>query len=199
MGFFNKKETIPAIPTSPSLPALPQIAPLDPVKENTTKKDLPELPSFPTGPKNENLNQGLVKSAVSDTPSDPEEEESLGVPPKPFGQSSIPELPKPLSPIPSSELMPQKPMTSPIPGQGQPPSAEAPKQRETIFVRVDKFQAAQKNLGEIKSKVTQIESIIEKIKNIKSQEEEELKGWTEDTEKLKSRLAEIDNDIFSQV
>ncbi len=74
-----------------------------------------------------------------------------------------------------------------------------PKQNDPIFIRIDKFQAAQKNFENIKNGVTEIEAVLKKIKDIKSQEENELKGWTEDIEKLKIGLAEIDNDIFSQL
>ena len=68
-----------------------------------------------------------------------------------------------------------------------------------IFIRIDKFQYAQKNFENIKDKVKEIESVIRKIKDVKSQEETELKGWTEDVEQIKSRLTEIDNGIFEQI
>ena len=41
--------------------------------------------------------------------------------------------------------------------------------------------------------------LIKKIKDVKSQEEVELKGWTEDIEKIKVRLAEVDAGIFNQI
>ena len=36
-------------------------------------------------------------------------------------------------------------------------------------------------------------------KDVKLQEEVELKGWAEDVEKSKSRLAEVDTDIFNEI
>ena len=51
----------------------------------------------------------------------------------------------------------------------------------------------------MKEKVKEIESVLKKIKDVKSQEETELKGWTEDIEKIKSRLSEVDSDIFNQI
>ena len=190
MGLFSKKEDIPEIPPAPTLPALPK----------SEKKDLPELPSFPANSKNEDINQEMVKSAVADLPSpeenevhveipeglnvkEEEKEESLMIPPKPSPNEVIPQLPKK-----TLEITPSTPTSKP-----------ATKQIEPIFVRIDKFQSAQKNFGKIKEKVKEIESVLRKIKDVKSQEEAELKGWTEDVEKIKSRLAEVDSDIFNQI
>ena len=209
MGLFKKKEGIPTIPTSSSLPPLPSIS------DEPIKRDLPGLPSFPTGFKNTNLNQEMVKSAVSDMPS-PEEEEEYAEAPESFNveeepeeelknfqrpliRSSIPEPPKPILPskpkpvrlqIPPAPVVPTHLPQSPIPNL---------RTNEPIFIRIDKFQAAQKNFEEIKSKITEMESVLQKIIEVKAQEEEELKGWTEDVEKLKIRLSEIDSNIFSQL
>src|SRR3989344_2892463 len=70
---------------------------------------------------------------------------------------------------------------------------------EPIFVRLDKFQDAQKNLENIKDKIAEIESTIKSIKDVKSKEDEEISKWIEDTENLKSLLAEIDEDIFGKI
>lgn len=204
MGLFKKKEAVPTIPTSPSLPPLPSI------KEAPIKRDLPGLPSFPTSSKNENLNQEMVKSAVADAPSLEASDDKFKAPEpivvekpkeesKPVMQSSIPEPPKSITPSAPESVKPQAPVASPVPTHLPDAPTKGPKPNEPIFVRIDKFQSAQKNFNEIKSKVIEMEEVINKIKEVKSQEEEELKGWTEDVEKLKVRLSEIDGDIFSQL
>ena len=198
MGLFSKKEEIPKIPSAPALPKLPKIA-----KEEEDKKSLPELPSFPSNSKNENINQELVKSAVTDVPSPGEDEvnvkipegvqfreepkEELIIPPGPSTGSPISNLPKVETPRKTLELTPSS------------PARLSSKEIEPIFVRIDKFQMAQKNFGQIKDKIKNIELVLRKIKDVKVQEEVELKGWTEDIEKIKSRLAEVDTDIFSQI
>jgi tetrahydromethanopterin S-methyltransferase subunit G len=73
------------------------------------------------------------------------------------------------------------------------------KQVEPIFVRIDKFQSAQKNFEHIKEKVKEIESVLGKIKSVRSKEEDELSGWADDIEKIKARLSEVDSDIFDQI
>ena len=208
MGLFKKKEKVPIIPTTPSLPPLP------PIKEGAAKKELPGLPSFPTSSKNENLNQEMVKSAVADMPNSEGKKKEIEVPesfqinetPKEESmtpsslpvESLIPELPKRIISLPPKAEI-QKPKTLIVNEKLAPTLEEASKQNEPIFVRIDKFQAAQKNFEDIRSKVAEMESVLQKIKEVKAQEEDELKGWGEDTENLKSRLAEIDGDIFSQL
>lgn len=197
MGLFSKKEEVPTIPVAPTLPELPK----------QEKKDLPELPSFPMNSKNNALNQEMVKSAVADVPR-PEEkemyvenqedlhvteepEEEILFPPKSSVKSSIPRLPDiPSIMEPRGKTLELTPATI---------EKSTSKQTEPIFVRIDKFQAAHKNFEQIKDKVEEIESVLKKINDIKSREETELKGWTEDIEKIKSRLAEVDANIFNQI
>ncbi|MCK4996841.1 hypothetical protein KAS08_00930 [Candidatus Pacearchaeota archaeon] len=198
MGLFNKKESVPEIPTAPSLPELPTMG------KASEKKDLPELPSFPSSPKNESFNQAVVKSAVSDStiPNTEETKESL-----------IPQIPKVNeTPEPTPVAKPFEapaPLTFPTPASsvGQPtpvpsvPAVPTPIERtsEPIFVRIDKFQESQKDFDDIKDRVGEIESVLQKIKEVKIREEEELKGWAEDVEKIKLKLGVIDTDIFSQI
>ncbi len=229
MGLFKKKEDVPSIAPTLSPSSLPPLPSLPEVEKETTKKNLPELPSFPTSPENDNINQEMVRSAVSDVQSPEEskmyENASKTTIQEPKIDSAIPSLPSmekastpdslPISeknfqpPTASIASIPSMPMAPSIPTT---PSATpvssipspntitpTPKQNDPIFIRIDKFQAAQKNFENIKNGVTEIEAVLKKIKDIKSQEENELKGWTEDIEKLKIGLAEIDNDIFSQL
>lgn len=202
MGLFSKKEDVPEIPAAPVLPELPK------QETQPEKKDLPELPSFPSNPRNQDINQEMVKSAVADAPTSPEGEmqveipEGLQVTEEQVGTPTIP-------PVPSIEETTSPPVVISSPPKetsstAQEPSAIAQnepstKQTEPIFVRIDKFQAAQKNFEGIKDKVKEIESVLKRIKDVKSQEEVELKGWTEDVEKIKARLSEVDSSIFNQI
>jgi hypothetical protein len=197
MSLFSKKEKVPEIPPAPRLPELPNTG------SQMQKRNLPELPSFPNGANNENINQEMVKSAVSDTPSSEENEVSVNIPEglhikeEHEEESMIPPMPS----IKDSEGIPsiadEERRTLEI--SEAKPIRPATRQTEPIFVRIDKFQSAQKNFENIRNKVSEIESVISKIKNVKSKEEEELSGWAEDIEKIKSRLSEVDSDIFSQI
>lgn len=195
MGLFNKKETVPEIPSAPSLPELPG-SPAQP-----EKKSLPELPSFPISPKNEDLNQEMVKSAV-DEKSISKKDGGQGIPEFPNASimgGAIP--PKPFS-TPTASAFPTPDIPSEPRVMDSLPSAPTVKPaqaNEPIFVRIDKFQASQENFNDIRQKISEIESVLQKIKEVKIREEEELKGWTEDVEKIKLKLGEIDSDIFSQI
>jgi hypothetical protein len=204
MGWFNKKEKVPELPSAPVLPELPKTTP---------ERALPDLPSFPVNPQTTNLNQEIVKSAVSDLPSGENEDatkaleglhvEEVGggapmLPSIPVS-SGIPEPPKKISikdMKPSIELpLPKKAIEIPTNYEEK----SLTKSIEPIFVRIDKFQSAQKDFDVIKDKIKEIESVIRKIKDVKSKEEQELNEWSEEIDKLKSRLAEIDSNVFSQM
>jgi len=207
MGWFSKKEEVPEIAPAPTLPELPE-------KENeTVKQDLPELPSFPNNPQNNNLNQEMVKSAVTDDLSPGKEEVNveipknlhiteepsggLSIPPKPSVISKIPVLPRVVAPAPQQiHPTPQKKMLE-LNATREDKSITNP--IEPIYIRIDKFQSAQKNFEQIKEKVSEIKLLLQKVKDIRSQEESELNGWTEDIEKIKVRLAEVDSEIFNQL
>ncbi|MFA4960170.1 MAG: hypothetical protein WC548_00745 [Candidatus Pacearchaeota archaeon] len=213
MAIF-KKEKVPEIPMAPSLP------------DFSNKKDLPELPSFPSNLKNNNLNQEIVKSAISDnfSPEEnevkieedlPEESTIEMFPPISSASSSIPLLPGKQSIIEegkSSSLPQTQHVKSTIPNRTF--SAKTPAIRthsipsakdriesdvEPIFIRIDKFQLAKKNIEQIKDKVEEMESVIGKIKQIKIKEEEEIKSWSEEIENLKVRISEIDSNVFNQI
>jgi len=202
MGLFHKKDDIPKIPSAPTLPKLPEIK-----VEEKTKRNLPELPSFPANSRNENFNQEIVKSAITDMPSPGEEEVHVEVP---TGLHVVeePERKTTIPPRPSMEKSIQEPPARPIVKEISEDKNEITsliskgpiiKEIEPIFVRIDKFQKAQEDFSQIKDKVKEIEGVLKKIKDVKLKEEVELKGWTEDIEKIKLRLGEVDADIFNQI
>lgn len=212
MGLFSKKERVPELPPAPTLPEIPSAE---------AKKDLPELPSFPTSPKNEMLNQELVKSAVSDDMS-PEPETtnpqfptlpsmgepsiadlprestpSTNSPPTNQGIPALPQQPKPLQEISQEVASPRK--TLEMASDTSQPKKPMTQQLDPIFVRIDKFQSSQESFEKIKDKIREIEKTLESLKKVKSQEEDEVSKWLSEVEEVKSRLAQIDDNIFRQM
>lgn len=185
MGIFKRKEVVPSIPEAPNTPVQTE-------ESNYGNENyLPELPSDET---NGNFNQEMIKSAVYEN--SPEENEVRGnkkpplteeigeesfIPPKPSG-GIIQEFP------PSEKLIPKSERDK-----------SDKKEKTPIFVRIDKFQEARKDLLEIRSKISEIESTLESLKKVREEEEEELNNWAKEIGKLKSKLSEIDSDIFSQL
>jgi hypothetical protein len=220
MGLFSKKEKVPEIPPAPPLPQLPSL----PAPEASQKKDLPQLHSLPT---QEAVIKGAVSD--NQTPEDNEVvvdmppqggihniESAIPSPPSPPSpqtpQSSIPAIPSPIAPTapksqPSESSLPELKIPQHEEHKKRTlelsPSISAQpkftKQEEPIFVRIDKFQEAQKDFKYIKVKIKEIESVLKKVKTIKEKEEAEISSWSQDLEKLKARLAEIDANIFDKL
>jgi len=193
MAWFNKKENTPDVPRAPRLPDLPPMI---------GDHRLPELPSFPEIQENDNLDNEIVKSAVDDSSVDLKE--ALRVP----GSENLPdfrekdvkmeELPRDfrLQNPPTIQKM-QK--SAELPVAPSPVKVESPKINEPIFVKIDKFQSAQSDFTEIKKKVKEFDLTLKKVKELKTKEDQELSMWTEDLEKIKARLSEIDSSIFSKI
>ncbi|MFH0808368.1 MAG: hypothetical protein V1888_02010 [archaeon] len=198
MGLFSKSEEIPIIPKASSLPELPK-------SEESVKRDLPGLPSFPVNSKNKKLNQEMVKSAVTDMPSPGENEMSVEIPQgihvrelddeeEIISQTSS--LRSPTSEYSTLPPIPTLPERAPVPPVSK---ISMPTFNEPIFVRIDKFQAAQKNFMQIKDKLEKIETVLKKIEEVRAREEVELKGWAEDITKIKLQITEVDMEIFDQI
>ena len=108
-----------------------------------------------------------------------------------FRSEQHPTIPSTLPPIPTLSEKIEPHTLTPLP--------QNPSLTEPIFVRIDKFQDSQKNMENIKQKIQKIESVLKKIEDVRIKEEAELKGWSEDINNIKSRLAEVDTDIFDQI
>jgi hypothetical protein len=177
MGWFTKKEKIPEIPSVSKLPELPQ---------TSEKQDLPELPSFQNNSIGEQFNNALIKSAVQDSSGEREVEvEEVGIP---TPEEAAVEENVDKGERRTLELSPS-----------MNPSMSSTKSLEPIFVRIDKFHEAKKDFEEIKKKMKDIENVLKKVKDIKTREDSEVSGWSDELEKVKSRLSEIDDNFFNKL
>ncbi len=170
MGLFSKKEKVPEIPPAPSLPEIPELP-----------RQINELPSFPQNMK-ENINREMVKSAVDDIYSDKD--------------VNVEELPRDFDFDDIEEKIPPLPNQSRVQEISQSIEREL---KEPIFVRIDKFQKSQKDFEQIKKKMKEIESVLGRIKEVKSKEDDEISSWSRDLEMMKSKLSEIDENIFNKL
>jgi hypothetical protein len=214
MGLFSNKEKVPKIPPALKLPELPK---------NMESKNNNQLPSLPNTNFGENLNQEMVKSAVVDTSEEKQNnletlpqnmkykpDQNQGKIPSPQDTQQSQETKIPLPPIPEHKkpemhksIMEHEPKrTLELPPNHSEDlikhSANA-KEIEPIFVRIDKFQNSQRQFEDIKKDVNDIEKTLRKVKEAKVKEDTEISNWTNDLEKIKARLSEIDSDIFDQV
>jgi hypothetical protein len=74
-----------------------------------------------------------------------------------------------------------------------------PKPNELVFVRIDKFQEAQKDFNDVKRKVKEIESLLREVKAINQKEDAQVSEWVRDLEQVKTLLIEIDSKVFNQL
>ena len=229
MGWFSKKEKVPELPESPNLPEfpssdegekkeLPELPsfPSNPGNENINQ----EIVKSAVG----DISPGENKVNVR-VQEDLHMNEGAGggnmIPPKPSSENHLPELPPQNTPhqipeppratireaaeaqnaarAPLPEVHHQMPPKKQLPLRASPPQKLQQKNDEPIFIRIDKFQSAQKNFESIRTKIQNIESTLNQIKDIKEKEEVEINGWSNEVQLLKTKLSEIDSDIFNQI
>lgn len=66
-----------------------------------------------------------------------------------------------------------------------------------LFIKIDKFQEAVKKFEEVKNKVSELESSLKKVKEIKEKEEREIIEWENEIRAVKERVSSIDSSIFN--
>lgn len=192
MGFFTKKkrENIEkespdlTLPELPSLPELPKIFPKDeinkPFEETTTI-----LPSFPKSQLGERISQNTIKEAIGEKLDKKMTREIKG---NPIMASMIPKIP---------ERAERKPLAMEM-YETSDRDVSLPKTRP-LFIKLDTFEKSISSFNEIKLRISEIESLLRNIIETKSKEERELDNWRMELESIKSRLKQIDRDIFSNM
>lgn len=78
-------------------------------------------------------------------------------------------------------------------------SREISRLKEPIFVKIDKFRDALGNLELIKKKLQESSELLDKIRAIRSNEEEELEQWSHEINLIKEKVDMIDKKLFSEV
>jgi hypothetical protein len=126
-------------------------------------------------------------------------------------QKPLPEVPKyEPSPVQSSLPEPpvkQTPLVNPFIQQSEPtpqmPQLEEKTVKkdasESIFVRIDKFNSAKRDVEEIERDLKQITQVIEKITDVKLKEDEEITEINKTLEEIKNRINRIELDVFNRI
>ena len=191
MGLFGKKEKEEEIPALPELPkanedlVLPSKDDLPETPTGLPKIETTELPTLPTLPPKEQPSEKLTPTISA--PPEPEMQKSkfevkTQIPIKPLKQ---PDLPRTI------ELE-----------HGMPPRSfgkQITQKAEPIYIRLDKFETTVAAFEEIKNKITEMEILLQKTKEIKEKEEQELTGWEREIQMIKARIDAIDRSIFNKL
>ncbi|MDO8460462.1 MAG: hypothetical protein Q7S74_05100 [Nanoarchaeota archaeon] len=209
--FWSKKESVKNLPDFPPIRTpLSTLVPRPPV-EMWDQGEFHSLPSFPDSPKHNQFSQAVIKDAVNareesqegnEFPDDNMKSKSFKVM-EMGGWNSTPELGGNSSMMSNeAEYLPvQSVSKGSVRVQEETSKFSRPPQSRgsEIFVKIDKFHSAKRALGDIKSKVEEIDEIIKKIRETKLREEQELAAWEKDILHVKTRLKDVTENIFERV
>lgn len=193
MGFFSKKRDKEKNKNNfdigdknlerPSLPDLPTLK-LPEIKESAVpslpslskkKKSLEHLNALPSLPDNsfgEKLSQDTIKSVVGEK----EDSEKDDIEKK------------------ETLLHKSPPLVTPISHK-----LKGTKEGKPIFVKLDKFEQGIEIFKKTKLKVSEIESTLANIKQIREEEQKQLSYWEEELQKIKNDISVIEENIFSKI
>lgn len=175
MGLFGKNQK--------EMPSLPELPELKEVKKEKREFSLPQLPSLPSTSLGEKFSRNMIKEAVTGG-----KEEIGGA--NEFERGRMMHSPE----IPRTREIEE----SYVPEQFM-PAMKRVKDKEPIFIRIDKFEESLKVLENTKNKIYEIERVLKEIRETKEKEERELTAWEEEIQKIKQQIERVDSEIFSKV
>ncbi|MFW6233661.1 MAG: hypothetical protein ACOC3Z_03290 [Nanoarchaeota archaeon] len=73
------------------------------------------------------------------------------------------------------------------------------KNEKPIFVKLDNFEEGMDVFKKTKSKISEIESTLKGIKEIRDEEQKQLKFWEDELQKIKNDISIIEKNIFSKI
>jgi len=187
MRLFKRKEIserrqIKDIPELPRLPELPKL----PEEFETT---LPQLPRYPKNSLNNKFSQNTIKDAISGKKEEMLEADEF------VREQMMPE---------HLEIKPNK-LEFPYKTENQKnfelKSWQEPKTKKTgqVFIKIDKFEESLKIFELTKTKIAEMEKMLEDIKELKEKEEKELSYWMAEIQTIKNQTEKVERDIFSKL
>lgn len=218
MSWFKKENNITDKPELPDLPdidtnplsAMPSAMSVSPTKKISLSPEMSPIPpknNLPELPENKPKKiQGMQKSKF----------ESI-LPELPQGKISgfgIEELPEPMHYEPPSigsfDLTSKSPKVQqqapsyidrdeeyPATLSLKPFTKSLPKKEDSVYIRLDKFQATMQAFRDILTRIREIEDLLARTKEIKTREEKELEEWEREIQAIKIRINSIDKEISS--
>lgn len=211
MGLFKSKKIEERPLSLPELPRLPELDFNSP-KTTEVKRPLQALPSFPSSSLGNKFSQNTIKDAVSGEvrgdilPDDTEEleedyddledyDEEIEVTKEIKKIASNSESPR-TKEILSEEMLPSSKMLAK-------PSVSreivTKSKEDSVFIKLEKFEESLDLFTDMKKQLVEAEKLLNKIKEVKEQENDELVSWTTKMESMKNQIERIDKNIFSKI
>ncbi|MBS3071578.1 hypothetical protein J4408_01170 [Candidatus Pacearchaeota archaeon] len=198
MRLFKRKEIserrqikdIPELPRLPKLPGLPD--------ESEFETALPQLPEYSADFSEDKFSKNIkdfqkpknfLKEAVSGKKEEMLEADEF------VREQMMPE---------HLEIKPNK-LEFPYKTENQKnfelKSWQEPKTKKTgqVFIKIDKFEESLKIFELTKTKIAEMEKMLEDIKELKEKEEKELSYWMAEIQTIKNQTEKVERDIFSKL
>ena len=220
MAFFKKKQTSEEISGLPELPSFSEMQEIkDAIKPESSAGNygsrLPSLPQF-SRESRKDTSAGTSPAISSLRSSEPEESEmplksymapkdyspSISDNLQPaiaeFQPSSIHEIPEPSRAEARKLQYPQYNVQEPQPQViVSQPLQSSRTQRGPIFVKIDKFREAAAAFEMIKRKISELDDILKKTKEVRDKEMQEFDEWEQEINEIKEKIRKIDDKLFS--
>ncbi|MBU0760621.1 MAG: hypothetical protein KJ600_03475 [Nanoarchaeota archaeon] len=197
---FRKKEEEEKLPDLPPLPGSSMRAKFG-GSEYDDDNEKSALPKFPDSPSHNQFSRVAIKEAVEDK----EPEEIIGHESRDVNVIEMDEW-HPVNPLKHRELehheVEEIEEDEPVEQRYvvEPPRTNVQTARPAdIFVRIDKFHSARKTLREISERLEEIDEVVQKIRETKLREEQELASWEKDLAHIKGRIKIVSESIFEKV
>jgi hypothetical protein len=212
----NNQEFSDAPPQLPKLPSVPPMQPsqsqeqIDQENFQDSQIPSPSLPVFPNSQMGNQMNQNSIKDAVyqeemeSSIPTPPQKMKRITPPSErniPLRQSPPPiQQPHQYHEEPEEQIYAERePHTMEMSNQNFSQTPRRTRRTEPLFIQLDKFEKTISIFDEIKLKISEMESLLSSIKEVKTKEDEKINHWTNEIESIKSQLDDIDKNIFGQI
>lgn len=178
--FKKKKEDARGLFELPELPGFPEMRE---IKEALKPREeaIPPLPALPSAPQYPIQAQQLQRPDIRKT-------EEIG--------SAFAQLTREIMPVQTIMSRPSYQRPEEI---NEEQVQRGSKQREPIFVKIDKFNDALNNFEAIKQKISEIDSLLKKVKETRTKEQEEIDSWEREVEEIMSKVNNIDQKLFNKL
>lgn len=186
MPLFRRKKReseefeLPEPPLTPALPSNPEF--------KSYTQHIPELPEPASTEKS--IKEEMDVPATQSMPTNLQEFSKISMDEFDQQERVVPQTP--------TRVMPNQPQIPSAQEITQPSRKSFPVERP-IFVKINKFRESVESLNEIKKKLKEASTILQKLKEIRAKEDEELASWEKDLEEMKTKIDSIDKKLFSKI
>lgn len=64
-----------------------------------------------------------------------------------------------------------------------------------LFVKLEKYEEISRSLHMIRAKLDEAQSSLEKIKDLKSQEDKEMESWNQELQRIQEKVSKIEDTL----